>query len=166
MTARMVNGGKPITPRILADTPRPDLSATPPIADLDHLERIKQSMIGVVHEPGGTAFGRFAALKGLDLPGDIRAGGKTGTSQVRNITVAERARGVFRNEDLPWRRRDHALFVAFAPADAPRYAMALIVEHGGSGSAAAAPPARDILRETVRLGLKLDAPPTPIPRPA
>jgi len=71
--------------------------------------------------------------------------GKTGTSQVRNITAAERARGVFRNEDLPWERRDHALFVSFAPFDAPRVAVSVVVEHGGGGSSAAAPIARDIL---------------------
>ncbi len=71
--------------------------------------------------------------------------GKTGTSQVRQISAAERAAGVFRNEDLPWERRDHALFVAYAPHDAPRYAVATIVEHGGGGSTAAAPIARDIL---------------------
>ncbi len=71
--------------------------------------------------------------------------GKTGTSQVRNITAAERARGVSRNEDLPWNRRDHALFVAFAPAEAPRLAVSVVVEHGGGGSKVAAPIARDIL---------------------
>ena len=71
--------------------------------------------------------------------------GKTGTSQVRNITAAERARGVTRNEQLPWNRRDHGLFVAFAPYDKPKYAIATIVEHGGGGSTAAAPPSRDIL---------------------
>ena len=71
--------------------------------------------------------------------------GKTGTSQVRNITAAERARGVWRNDQLPWERRDHGLFVCFAPYDRPKYAVATIVEHGGGGSSAAAPPARDIL---------------------
>ena len=65
--------------------------------------------------------------------------GKTGTSQVRIITMAERARGVTKNEQLPWNRRDHALFVCFAPYDQPRYAVAQIVEHGGGGSAVAAP---------------------------
>ena len=74
--------------------------------------------------------------------------GKTGTSQVRRITMAERAAGVTKNEHLPWRRRDHALFVAFAPVQAPRYCCAVVVEHGGGGSKAAAPIARDILLET------------------
>jgi penicillin-binding protein 2 len=71
--------------------------------------------------------------------------GKTGTSQVRIITAAERAAGVTSNEQLPWRRRDHALFVCYAPYDKPKYALAQIVEHGGGGSAVAAPIARDIL---------------------
>jgi penicillin-binding protein 2 len=71
--------------------------------------------------------------------------GKTGTSQVRNITAAERARGVISNDQLPWNRRDHALFVGYAPYDAPRYAISVVVEHGGGGSTAAAPIARDIL---------------------
>lgn len=70
--------------------------------------------------------------------------GKTGTSQVRNITAAERRAGVIRNEDLPWERRDHALFVNFAPVENPKYAVAVVVEHGGGGSKAAAPVARDV----------------------
>jgi len=76
--------------------------------------------------------------------------GKTGTSQVRRITMAERAAGITKNRDLPWRRRDHALFVAFAPVDNPRYACSVVVEHGGGGSKVAAPIARDILTETQR----------------
>ena len=75
--------------------------------------------------------------------------GKSGTSQVRNITAAERARGVSRNEDLPWERRDHALFVAFAPYDKPRYAVSVLVEHGGGGSTAAAPIARDVILQAI-----------------
>ena len=66
------------------------------------------------------------------------------TSQVRNITTAERAAGVTKNEDLPWERRDHALFVNFAPYNNPKYAVAVVVEHGGGGSSVAAPIARDI----------------------
>src|SRR3546814_16791274 len=62
--------------------------------------------------------------------------------------MAERAAGVTKNEQLPWRRRDHALFVAFAPVHKPRYACAVVVEHGGGGSTVAAPIARDILLET------------------
>ena len=75
--------------------------------------------------------------------------GKTGTSQVRNITAAERARGVFRNEDLPWERRDHALFVCYAPYDDPQVAVAVVIEHGGGGSSAAAPVGRDVLLQAL-----------------
>jgi penicillin-binding protein 2 len=73
--------------------------------------------------------------------------GKTGTSQVRRITMAERARGVIKNENLPWNQRDNALFVAFAPVHAPRYAVAVVSEHGGGGSVVSGPIARDILIE-------------------
>ena len=82
----------------------------------------------------------------------MRQAGKTGTSQVRRITEAERKRGVTRNEDLPWNRRDHALFVSFAPYDAPKYAVSVIVEHGGGGSTFAAPIARDIVLEALYEG--------------
>jgi penicillin-binding protein 2 len=71
--------------------------------------------------------------------------GKTGSSQVFSITAAERAAGVRSQDELPWNRRDHALFVAFAPFDTPRYAVTVVVEHGGGGSTAAAPIARDIM---------------------
>mgnify|MGYP000991670564 FL=1 len=73
------------------------------------------------------------------------------TSQVRRISMAERAAGIVRNEDRPWRFRDNALFVGYAPVESPRYAICVIVEHGGGGSAVAAPIARDILLETQRL---------------
>jgi penicillin-binding protein 2 len=77
-------------------------------------------------------------------------GGKTGTAQVRRITKEERLKGVVKNEDLPWERRDHALFVGFGPVEAPRYAVAVVIDHGGSGSKAAAPVARDVLREALK----------------
>ena len=76
--------------------------------------------------------------------------GKTGSVQVKRITKAERESGVRKNEDRPWKDRDHALFVGYAPVEAPRYAISIIVEHGGGGSKTAAPVARDILREVQR----------------
>ena len=78
-------------------------------------------------------------------------GGKTGTSQVRRITLQEREAGLKKNEERPWRERDHALFVGYAPVSSPRYACSVVVEHGGSGAKAAAPIARDVLREVRRL---------------
>jgi penicillin-binding protein 2 len=75
--------------------------------------------------------------------------GKTGTAQVRRISRAERESGVLKNEDLEWRQRDHALFIAFAPVDAPRYAISVVVEHGSSGSGTAAPIARDVMKKVL-----------------
>ena len=64
---------------------------------------------------------------------------------MRRITREEREEGVIKNEDLPWKMRDHALFTCFAPYKNPRYALSVVVEHGGSGSKVAAPIARDIM---------------------
>ena len=110
----------------------------------DHLDLVRTGMDLVTNDRKGTAYRARIAAEGMEMAG------KTGTSQVRRITMAERAAGVIRNEDLPWRRRDHALFVAFAPVDKPRYCCSVVVEHGGGGSKAAAPIARDILMETQR----------------
>jgi penicillin-binding protein 2 len=148
MTARIASGTD-VAPRLVkavggVETPvRPpvDLGITP-----DHLRRVRDGMFAVVND-GGTA-GRSR----INDPAMVMAG-KTGTSQVRIITAAERAAGVTRNDQLPWNRRDHALFVAYAPYDAPRYAIAQIVEHGGGGSAVAAPIARDILMRALYGGL-------------
>jgi len=96
-------------------------------------------MYEVVNGPRGTAGSSRIVAEG------VRMAGKTGTSQVRNITAAERARGVTSNADLPWDRRDHALFVGYAPHDVPEIAVSVVVEHGGGGSTAAAPIARDVL---------------------
>ncbi|MBE9477590.1 MAG: penicillin-binding protein 2, partial [Proteobacteria bacterium] len=105
----------------------------------EHLALVRRGMFEVVNSGRGTARGSKIRTKGMEMAG------KTGTSQVRRITKEERAKGVTRNEDLPWNRRDHALFVAFAPYDNPQYALSVIVEHGGGGSRAAAPIARDIM---------------------
>src|SRR3546814_1606243 len=88
---------------------------------------------------GGTAGRARMQIEG------IKMAGKSGTAQVRRISMAERRRGVIRNEALPWRLRDHALFIAYAPVDAPRFAAAVVIEHGIGGSAVAAPIARDCL---------------------
>ncbi|NBZ88239.1 penicillin-binding protein 2 [Stagnihabitans tardus] len=104
-----------------------------------HLEAVRAGMNSVVNSQHGTSYGARVAAA------DKKMAGKSGTSQVRNISASERETGVVANTDLPWKFRDHALFVAYAPADAPRYAVAVVVEHGGGGSSAAAPVARDVL---------------------
>ena len=107
------------------------------------MRRVRASMNDVCNHRRGTAYGSRIVVD------EYRMAGKTGTSQVRRITPEERAAGVTRNEDLPWERRDHALFVSFAPYDNPRFALSVVVEHGGGGSAAAAPIARDIMLEAL-----------------
>ena len=76
--------------------------------------------------------------------------GKTGTVQVRAISKAEREAGIIDNADRQWKFRDHALFVSYAPYDNPRYAIAVVVEHGGSGSSTAAPIASAIMRKLLK----------------
>ena len=81
-------------------------------------------------------------------------GGKTGTTQVRRISMKERMSGVIRDENLPWKLRNHAWFMGFAPTNNPRYAVAVIVEHGSSGSGVAAPIASKILQKAIELNIK------------
>jgi penicillin-binding protein 2 len=101
-------------------------------------------MVDVGNSPRGTAFKARIKDQGFEM------GGKTGTVQVRRITKAEREQGIIKNKDLPWKQRDHAMFVGFAPVNEPRYAAAVVIEHGGGGSTVAAPIARDILLEAQR----------------
>ncbi len=77
--------------------------------------------------------------------------GKTGTSQVRSITAEERESGFLNLEERAWIERDHALFVGYGPVDEPRYALSVLVEHGGGGSRVAAPIALDIIAKTLEL---------------
>ena len=105
----------------------------------DHREIIHRAMHDVVNTGGaGTAGAARMPVVGIELAG------KTGSAQVRRISMAERASGVISNEALAWRLRDHGHFIGFAPAVEPRYAIAVVLEHGGHG-AAAAQIARDIM---------------------
>ncbi|WP_299353790.1 penicillin-binding protein 2 [uncultured Shimia sp.] len=140
MTARLASG-KSLDPRVVksvngVETPRVDAPSLG--LNENNLRQVRRAMFDVSNNRRGTAYGSRI------IDDAARLAGKTGTSQVRNITAAERAAGVTRNEDLPWERRDHALFVNFAPMEDPKIAVAVVVEHGGGGSKAAAPIARDI----------------------
>ena len=140
MTARMATG-RALAPRLVKSIDGVE-QPMPSDAELDvnpeHLRLVRRAMYSVSNHRKGTAYGSRI------IEDELRLAGKTGTSQVRNITAEERRRGVTRNEDLPWERRDHALFVNFAPYKDPKFAVAVVVEHGGGGSTAAAPIARDI----------------------
>ncbi|WP_419814065.1 penicillin-binding protein 2 [Glacieibacterium sp.] len=136
MGARLASGLE-VQPRLLADSPRvefPSLGIDP-----EHLAIVRSGMSGVVNGPRGTARAARLQVDGVTMSG------KTGSAQVRRISMAERKRGVVRQEAVPWQYRDHALFVAFAPTDAPQYSVSVIVEHGAHGNTTAAPIARDVL---------------------
>lgn len=146
MLARVVNGGYAITPTFIKrDTPpkAEKMNISP-----ENIAIVKQGMFEVVNGLGGTAARAKLKLK------NIKMGGKTGTTQVRRISLQERARGIRRDEDLPWKYRNHAWFMAYAPHDNPKYAVAVIVEHGRSGSGVAAPIASKILEEAIKLDIR------------
>jgi len=141
MTARLASG-KAIEPRLIKSVDgieQPVPEAAPLAVNPAFIAMAQKGMWNVSNGQRGTARRSRIVAEGIEMAG------KTGTSQVRNISAAERARGVTRNDQLPWNRRDHGLFVCFAPFDRPKYAVAVVVEHGSGGSTAAAPPARDIL---------------------
>ena len=106
------------------------------------LQAVRSGMFAVVNEPGGTA-------PKARLPVRVQLAGKTGSSQVRRVSRKLRESGTFDSKNLPWEFRPHALFVAYAPYDQPRYALSVVVEHGNAGGAAAAPLARDIMTESL-----------------
>ena len=152
MTAQLVNGGHTIRPNLQRDLPASkNISSGDKSTSLGFsqasLNFIKGAMTDVVNAPNGTAYAARIQRTRWAM------GGKTGTSQVRRITTLERESGVQKNIDRPWKERDHALFVGFAPVYQPRYAISVVVEHGGAGASKAAPIARDILIELQRNGL-------------
>jgi penicillin-binding protein 2 len=104
---------------------------------------IRAGMFAVVNEAGGTATSARLTIPGVQLAG------KTGSSQVRRVSRWAREHGNFKSANLPWEFRPHALFVCFAPYDAPRYAVSVVVEHGNAGAEVAAPLARDIMEDTL-----------------
>lgn len=141
MTSRLVNGGLGVKPHLAEYVGgKQTFPETWPSLGFkkQHLDIIMQGMISAVNEPHGTALGSKIKLEGMEM------GGKTGTAQVKRITMAERAAGV-KNENLPWHLRHHALFVGYAPISNPRYACSVIVEHGVGGALAAAPIGRDLM---------------------
>jgi penicillin-binding protein 2 len=140
MTARVASG-RAVEPTLYRNAMAPP---APHMGLRDEaLVRVRDALRAAAQEPGGTSF----SLGGLGIDG-IEMAGKTGTAQVYSITAAERLSGVRTQLDLPWRLRDHGLFMCYAPADVPKYAVVVVVEHGG-GSSAATRPARDILRRVV-----------------
>ena len=121
MAARIASG-RAVQPSLLAGQIHGEAAALP--FDPDHLKLVRQAMWSVVNGGGTGGAAR------MSVPG-VAIAAKTGTAQVRRITMAERASGVLGNAALPFKMRDHALFVCFAPWDNPRYAAGIVLEHGG-----------------------------------
>lgn len=132
MTARLASG-RGVEPRLvkrIGGVEQPSGAGEDLGISEDHLRQIRRGMFAVSNHRKGTAYSSRIADT------EIRMAGKTGTAQVRSSIVD--------NEEVPWEQRDHALFVNFAPYENPKYAVAVVVEHGGGGSSTAAPIARDI----------------------
>jgi penicillin-binding protein 2 len=155
MCSRIAGGHSTPDPKLIATgVPVADQTAQE-LGDVSEktLELVRDGMFAVTH--GGTA----TRQQNLDPENQFPApftgahmAGKSGSAQVRVIRIEERdSKGAaIKNDKLPWKLRDHALFVAYAPTDKPRYACAVVVEHGGSGSSVAAPFAKDILAHALR----------------
>ncbi len=144
MTARLANGEQAVTPSLQA------LDEPPEFGPLNisgaALRIVRKGMFEVMHGGLGTA-------RNYNLPSSYGGiVGKTGTVQVKRITKEQRELGITKNIERPWKERDHALFVGYAPVKNPRYAVSVVVEHGGSGSSMAAPIAKETLRRALEIG--------------
>ena len=144
MTSNIANMGKMITPNIIKSINGQDINndmITSENGKLinSHLAVVKQGMFKVINNPKGTAW------KSRIDDNEYLMGGKTGTSQVRIISSEEREKGIIKNEDLPREKRDHALFIGFAPYKKPRFVTVVILENASGGSKYAAPVGTDVL---------------------
>ena len=168
MTAQIANGGYEIKPRVLIgsndqsnklkdyiryknenpNSPLPvdivvsNFNLNPLFRNQENINFVKDAMFASTNEPGGTSY--RSRLKGKKF----EFAGKTGSSQVKRFTEEQREAEV-KQEDLNYKDRDHALFIAFAPYDNPKYAISVVIEHGGSGSSAAAPIAKKVIKKVL-----------------
>jgi penicillin-binding protein 2 len=157
MMAAVANGGSVLRPQLVKriesldgqvlQEARPEVLRSTPLAPAD-LQAVRRGLEAVVNEAGGTAWSN--RLQG------VRIAGKTGTAQVVKLKD-DRSRG----QEVPFAHRDHALFVAYAPADDPQLAVAVVVEHGGHGGSAAAPVARAIFATYFGLEAEIQPPAPP-----
>ena len=161
MTARIANGGKKIIPTLIKSDGKISNNFSNAVISKDNLNIIKKAMESVTLDEFGTGRTFRLGKKGVEMAG------KTGTVQVRRISTTEREseEGVIKNEDRIWEWRDHALYVGYAPMEKPKYAISVIVEHGGSGSSKAGPIARDIMEATLQDDPTKFIPRNPIQKP-
>ena len=137
MMTQLANGGFKVSPTFDGNK---EIQPNEKIINNDeHLKIIMNALFAATNEQGGTSYSSR-------ISGKLKMAGKTGTSQVRRITERQRELDL-KNKDLPWKFRDHSLFVGYGPTIDPQYAISVIIDHGGSGSATAAPIARDIMEK-------------------
>ena len=166
MTAQIANGGYKIEPRIIFDKKKNNLrdylkyknnnpndplptdllvsnfDLKPLFKNQEHINLIKDAMYSSSNEPGGTSYRHRWENKKFTFAG------KTGSSQIKKFTESQREAEV-KQESLPYKDRDHALFVAFAPYQNPKYAISVLIEHGGSGGKTAAPIAKKVIKKVL-----------------
>ena len=166
MTAQIANGGFEIKPRIIFDKSKNNLKdylkfknenpgqplptdllvsnfeLNPLFKNQENIKIVKDAMYSSSNEPGGTSYRSRLEDKRFTFAG------KTGSSQIRRFTEEQREAEV-KQEQLKYKNRDHALFIAFAPVSDPKYAISVVVEHGGTGSKAAAPIAKKIIKKVL-----------------
>ncbi len=149
VTARIANGGIPIKPYLVRNHnifQQFEALKSQPIVKPAHVKFVQEGMRRVVNEPGGTAYGKRIEIKGFEMAG------KTGTSQV----ISKREKEMTKEENAA--NANHAIFTGFAPFHDPKYAISVVVEHGGSGSGAAAPIAKDVMMELQGLNKRIVTP--------
>ena len=145
MTAQIANGGYKIQPKIIVDNKKQNLlpeSSETLFQDQKNIKLIQETMFSSVNEVRGTSYSSR-----INDP-KYQFAGKTGTAQVKRITKLDRELDLDTAE-IPYEERDHALYIAFGPYKSPQYAMSIIVEHGGSGSSAAAPIAKELFKMVI-----------------
>ncbi len=142
MTSIIASDGKIVEPTILKSK---NINFKTNSKYSDEIKIVKKAMFNVVNVNKGTAF--KSRLQ------DVKFSGKTGTSQVRSISLSERESDEFRKKKQEWKNRDHALFVGYIPYDDPQYAISVIIEHGGSGASTAAPIAKQVFNYIHKLNL-------------
>ena len=140
MTAQIANGGYKIYPKITVDTETNFLDKNEPLfTEKKNIKIIQDSIFSSTNEVMGTSYSSR-----INDP-KYRFAGKTGTAQVKRITAEERELDL-KTSEIPYEQRDHALYVAYGPTENPRYALSIIIEHGGSGGTTAAPMAKKLFK--------------------
>jgi len=149
MTAQLANGGYKIKPKIIFNeqavqpsTENQEEKFRQLYRNQENVKFVLDAQFGATNEPMGTSY------KSRHVKSEYIFAGKTGTSQIRSITEEERELKI-KQKDLPYKRRDHALFTAFAPYKNPKYAFSIVIEHGGTGGSVAAPIAKKLIKKVI-----------------